>query len=267
MTKINLRDTTFIIPVSIESSDRLRNLHCSITYLTHHFDTNIIIAEQAKAPMIFMALEKLETEKNIETLFYQVPSYQKSFTFHRTFLLNEMLSKVKTKVTVNYDVDVILPIESYVKAQEMCLNGFDLVYPYQDSLDGQVMAEMDYKCFIDFLDNPSVDLLKGSPWSAKYGFCQFFNTESYKSGYMENENFVSYGPEDVERYERWIKLGYNVGRVDDKVYHIEHSRTENSSGANPMFRHNNELYEQLKNFTKEQTIEYYENQNYVKSRR
>lgn len=267
MTKIDLRDTTFIIPVSIESSDRLRNFHCCIEYLIHYFDTNIIIAEQSKSPMVPMALDKFENEKCIEVLYYQVPQHQMSFSFHRTFLLNEMLQKVKTKVVANYDVDVILPVESYVKAQEMCLNGFDLVYPYQDALDGQVMAEMDYKCFLEFIDNPTVDLLKGQTWNAKYGFCQFFNTESYKAGYMENENFVSYGPEDVERYERWVKLGYNVGRVENKIYHIEHSRTANSSGANPMFRHNNELYEQLKSFTKEQTIEYYENQNYVKSRR
>ena len=266
MNKINLQDTTFIIPVRVESSDRLRNIHCSITYLTKHFDTNIIVAENDKQSVLQTLYEEEWQNKNITKLWFPVDITLKTNPFHRTFLLNEMLEHVKTKVVVNYDTDIILPLESYVKAQEMCLNGFDLVYPYEDALDGQIMAEMDYNCYTKFLDNPSVELLHGRTWSAKYGFCQFFKTDSYKSGFMENENFISYGPEDVERYERWVKLGYNVGRIKNKVYHIEHSRTNDSTSANPLFDHNNKLYDQLKSLDKKETIEYYKNQNYVKSR-
>ena len=38
---------------------------------------------------------------------------------------------VKTPVVVNYDIDVMLPIESYVESQRLILNGIsDFVYPY-----------------------------------------------------------------------------------------------------------------------------------------
>ena len=36
--------------------------------------------------------------------------------FHRQKVLNEMIMETQTKIVVNYDCDVILPIQSYVKA-------------------------------------------------------------------------------------------------------------------------------------------------------
>lgn len=42
---IDLTKTTFIIPLMIESSDRYRNAKIILTYLNHHFNTNIIIYE------------------------------------------------------------------------------------------------------------------------------------------------------------------------------------------------------------------------------
>ena len=43
MTKLDLKDVTFTIPVRIESEDRKRNLKTVIQYMVHHLDTNIII--------------------------------------------------------------------------------------------------------------------------------------------------------------------------------------------------------------------------------
>ena len=43
--KINLKNATFIIPIRIESSDRLRNVITSTAFLLENFDTNIIIKE------------------------------------------------------------------------------------------------------------------------------------------------------------------------------------------------------------------------------
>ena len=42
MTKHNLTDTTFIIPVKIESDDRLRNAITVCCFLLSKFDTNIL---------------------------------------------------------------------------------------------------------------------------------------------------------------------------------------------------------------------------------
>ena len=46
--KIDLKDCTFAIPVRIDSNDRMENLQLILMYLTHHFDTNIIVIENDK---------------------------------------------------------------------------------------------------------------------------------------------------------------------------------------------------------------------------
>lgn len=40
-------------------------------------------------------------------------------------------------------------------------------------------------------------------------------TVQYKNAGMENLNFYGWGPEDWERYERWMNLGYKVGNVEE----------------------------------------------------
>tara|TARA_B100000579_G_C22550324_1_gene719482 strand:- start:344 stop:775 length:432 start_codon:yes stop_codon:yes gene_type:complete len=106
---------------------------------------------------------------------------------------------------------------------------------------------------------------QGEGW-AEYGMVQFFNRKVYMDGFLENEGFIAYAPEDVERHHRWKTLGYRIGRVDNYAYHLEHERTQNSWFHNPHMQRNNELWEQLKVLDKEQLTEYYKQQDYVKER-
>ena len=75
---------------------------------------------------------------------------------------------------------------------------------------------------------------------------------------------VSYGPEDRERCERFQRLGYKVMWADACVYHIEHSRDENSSTLNPHFANNDALMTRLRNMSNPEMIEYYKNVSYIK---
>ena len=43
--KHDLTKTTFIIPIRIESADRMRNAITSIIFLLENFDTNVIVKE------------------------------------------------------------------------------------------------------------------------------------------------------------------------------------------------------------------------------
>ena len=43
--KNNLKDTTFIIPIRIESDDRLRNVITVCCFLLENFDTRVILKE------------------------------------------------------------------------------------------------------------------------------------------------------------------------------------------------------------------------------
>lgn len=81
---------------------------------------------------------------------------------------------------------------------------------------------------------------------------------------MENENFKAYAPEDKERFYRFVTLGYNVGRINNYVYHLEHSRGENSWFNNPHMKSNMEEWEKIQQMNREQLLEYYSKQDYLK---
>jgi len=121
----------------------------------------------------------------------------------------------------------------------------------------------------NFLSNDfdfNILLKKSKTYMSKYGFCQFFNRDIYIEGGMENENFVAYAPEDVERYHRFTTLGYRVGRIPDWVYHLEHERTHNSWLNNPHMKDNNDEWERIKEMNVYELREYITNQEYYKNR-
>lgn len=260
---INLKDTTFIIPLRIESADRMRNVITSVCYLLSNFDTNIIVKEGDSSPVFLhhvlpQVKEFLEVEDipNLTHVFEDTSASE----FHRTRYLNEMTHMATTKVVVNYDCDIILPLGTYIKAQEMIIDGpSDVVYPYGFGNYAR-MAQVDDEIVSEFLSEGfSIDLLesKSATNNARFGFCQFFDREVYISGGGENEKFIAYAPEDEERAYRFKTLGYNVDRISEVVYHLEHSRTPNSWYNNPHMKRNFELWESIQKMSKQQLIDYY----------
>lgn len=264
----NLSNSTFIIPIRIESDDRLRNVITSLCYLLSNFNTNIIIKEvDSESVFLNSALPQIEEfcERKIDINHIFEKSNDPSF--HRQRVLNDMLMEVTTDVVINYDCDILLPKNSYVHAYNMILSGkSDVIYPYGDGMYQKQIFATD-EIVSDFLNN-SFDFKilekKSRDYDSKYGFCQFFNTKVYIEGGMENENFVAYSPEDVERHYRFKKLGYNVGRIDDFVYHLEHSRSHNSWFNNPHMKNNMDLWEQIQMMSKNELKNYYTEQKYLK---
>ena len=123
----------------------------------------------------------------------------------------------------------------------------------------------------EFLNNDfdfSILEKKSQISSSDFGWVQFFNRSVYNEGGMENENFRGSSPEDKERFFRFTTLGYNVGRIDNWIYHLEHSRGPNSwpesVRGNPYMSQNFELWNYLQTLNKEQLKEYYSKQDYLK---
>ncbi len=264
--KIDLKNTTFIIPICVESKDMAANAQITLSYLCKYLNTNIIIYEYDKVSKLFDIAKDINTYGNkIEHIF--VENKTDNNIFHRTKFLNEMLIKVKTPVVVNYDVDILLPPSSYKKFSTLIINGSDLVYPY--FWVGHT-RQINYLGRNKISKSLSLDSLNSSDYligDSQYGHCQFFNTESYIKGGMENEEFISWGPEDRERGYRFEKLGYNVmwsNSQSDFIYHLEHSRGANSSINNPFMKNNDNLFEYLKSLSKEKLQEYYLNIGYIK---
>ena len=266
--RIDLSQATFIIPVRIESPDRLRNVVTTTAFLMENFDTNIIIKEVDKEPVFQRdAIPLLEEilDFNIWQNFNYIFEKSDEPLFHRQRILNEMIIESDTHIVVNYDADAILPKESYELAYKGIMDGvYDVVYPY-GSGNYQKQVKATDTTVSKFLETGDYEFLNAvsNIHTSDFGWVQFFKRSSYIQGGMENENFRAYAPEDKERYYRFNKLGYSVGRIENYVYHLEHARGDNSWFTNPHMESNMAEWEKIRIMDKGSLLKYYSEQEYL----
>lgn len=257
---MELKDLTLIIPIYIDSEDRLSNTKSVLGYLNKWFKTNVIIHELIDTDT---SLNFLGDYTNLSIK--HITEYRNGDNYHRTRQLNEMLNLVNTSVVLNYDIDVILPVNSYIESYNKISSGeLDVVYPYgYGKYQKRVYQNFDRTNFNNEYDTLLIDN-NFDIWDAAVGHCFFIRTDSYKSCGGENENFIAYGPEDVERYERFNKFGLRIGRIEDYVYHFEHYRREFSSYMNPDFLKNENLLKSIRSMDIELLRKYYKDIDYMK---
>lgn len=246
--RIDLNNVTFTIPVKFDTKDRKENLDIALKLLLHDFDTNIIVGEQGHHRF-----------KYTEGVCRYV-QFQEMERFHRTKMLNDMAAMSRTPIVVNYDADVVIPPLQIVEAANAILNGgVKMCYPY----DG-AFARVPRKEWMSKINEYSDVGMFGKmvfrgmePHDAKsVGGCIMWDTQAFMAGGMENENFISYGPEDVERYERFQKLGYMIGRVQGALYHFDHILAADSSITQPFFRANKEELEKIRAMSYDDLLNY-----------
>ena len=269
---IDLKSCTFIIPIRIESEDRMRNVITVLCFLLENFDTKVILKEvDTESVFEKEVLPQIEdylgdSIKNLTHVFEQSDDP----VFYRMKILNEMIDMVDTPVIANYDCDVLFKIETYIKAVDMVKGEYDIVYPYGFG-EYQKQVFIDNDGVSEFISNEfDFDILddKSKMYDAQYGHVQFVDRKSYIESGMENENFRGSSPEDKERHYRFEKMGYNIGRIDHEVYHLEHSRGRNSwpnsVQGNPYMQENFNVWEKIQKMNGEELKEYYSNQEYLK---
>ena len=256
----NYSDITFIIPLRCESKDRLLNLDITLHWIKLKFNSPVIVKENNSKPIGQTICSKFD---NVKYIFEE----SKSDDFHRTKLLNDLILECKTKYISNFDCDVILPIENLDLALHLLEDKYDFVYPYTYGNEFQKrIHHSNWEKFKKFLilDDLNTDLARTG-----VGHCFIAKTYSYIKAYGENENFIGWGPEDLERFNRFKKLNFNTTHLPDSyfIYHIEHIRTKNSCNLHSYFENNNNLEKKLNLMNRENTIEYYKNLDYVKNRK
>ena len=263
-----MKDLTFIIPTRIETEDRLRNIISSVSYLLKHLPAKVIVKEVApQSTFKFRAIPEIKKYADISNLTHL---YENSVAplFCKSKVLNDLIVAADTKFVANYDADCILPLTSYHQAYALLAGDkADVVYPYGCGIY-QWKAEYNmqvYQEFVSTLDYRVLDKRK-SLSNSTIGWTQFVNRQKYIDSYMMNENFISWGCEDDEFYFRMSTLGNRIARVEDYVYHLEHSRTDNSWFSNPNFNNNWQLWHTIKTFDRNQLIQYYKGQEYLKTR-
>ena len=240
--KIPLTDTTFMIPVSYDHPDRKANLSLSMCMVQRDFDTNIIVMENnGHQFQNFAQWCRYETVRNPH--------------FHRTRMLNQMAVMADTPYIVNWDADVIVPpLQVWLAIEALRSKRADFAYPY----DGRFVRVLRRPYFniisqaLDsgiFRDQTQYDngMVKGKPMaSTSVGGAVAMNRKSFIQSGMENENMVSYAPEDAERYDRWQALKYTVIRVPGKLFHLDHWCGADSCSLNPFFNKNHKELDKIR---------------------
>lgn len=238
--KHNLSEITFIISIRIDSKERLSNIDYIIWYLQSNFNTNIILTENDK-------ISHLKGRyNNIDYTFQQ----NNENTFHRTKMLNEMTKKATTKYIAVYDADIILPIESYVIGYNSLKEVTDVFYPFNNKFIG--INNLKTGTIIDF-NNINGDVISEN----SFGGCFFIKKDKYLEAGLENENFIAWGYEDNERYERFSKLNFCISvYIKHPLYHLYHPPTKEANFNNPTIASQFQEYNKIKEMTKEELINY-----------
>lgn len=224
--RCNLTDFSFLIPVRIDSEDRLENVYIITKFIHQYFHTNIILIEADD-------VQKLDPSQLPDTLQYHFIKDDNT-GFHRTRYNNLLIGLADTPYIALYDTDVILPINQITAATELLRTGQQqMVYPYDGNFIGVdlLMKAMFSKLLnTGLFEHNSGKLLSASKRS--YGGCVFLNRKAYQEAGLENEHLTSWGPDDVERWKRMLLLGYQIKRIPGSLYHLPHQDSINSGYPN-----------------------------------
>lgn len=255
-----MKETTILISIYLESEDRYNNARTTLKYLDRHFDTDVLIYESKSTEGY--SLDFLHELKNIKIQHFIFP---KDPFFHKTRYLNFLIDRTKTPFFLIYDIDVLLPVTSYLSSEYILkLGEADLIYPFGFG-NNQYQVQRGFPRE-EFEENLNVETLKkhSQIFRSEYGHCVFAKTDLHRKLGGDNENFLSWGPEDIERSYRYQKLGYSVVWLQDQwVFHMEHGRGVDSGQKNPFFVQNHDIFEEIKKKSAEDLLSYYKGQKYL----
>lgn len=249
--KYDISDCTFTIPCKIDSEDRKKNLILVMNYLQKVLKTNIIIGEYDTDSKI-KNFWNSAWDEFARHIFIKNPGQY----FHKTLVLNTMAKESKTPYIVSYDSDILFLPEQYMKARNaLHMNLYDFCYPFDQALRN--IPKEQYDTLANTLDlntiQDKVQILHPAP---PPGGCFFMKKDKFMEAGLENEAFISWGPEDVERLHRVQVLGYKVGALPGPIFHMDHTRTPHSTHEHDKFKKNEAEFNKIKSMSAMQLRHY-----------
>lgn len=238
--RIDLKDVTFVIPISYDHPDRFENLSLVTEMLKENFDANFVFIEQGGRKFGSFTPWRFFDGKY----------------FHRTKMLNDCFRDATTPYAANYDSDVVLPPAQVVEAVHRLRNGSDIVYPYSGDF-WHLTRSISYERLKKCRDAGIFAGMSFRKTEHSRGGAIFLNIKRFFCAGGENENFISHGPEDQERWARFTKFGLIVDFVKGCILHIEHWRGKNShSMQHSHGQQNQDEFQKILAMTKEELTEY-----------
>jgi hypothetical protein len=251
--KIDLTDTTFIIPIRVDTIVRFENLILCVEYLLERLQTHIIVFEAASYNngIIQNLLKDIVTYRFVE---------DKDPVYHKTKYVNRMAMDVQTDFMGIWDVDVLVDAVQILDAiKQLRQNRCDIAYPFDgDCYDISDLLRSHYFVYRD------LEFLKANRGKMQLmynvegvigavGGAIFVKTDKYRFAGMDNEAFYGWGLEDGERHYRWLCFDYEIYRSKGYIFHLTHTRDPNwLSSSKSHHRKSRHDIDEIVNYTKEE---------------
>ncbi|OYP62638.1 hypothetical protein CIL02_03360 [Prevotella sp. P3-122] len=219
-----MRDLTFIIPIRVDTVNRLENIIAIIKFLCSIKAFIIVVESNTIQNNILRRL--LPRNDRIQYMFIE----DDDVVFHRTKIINIALGVVNTEFVSVWDADVLVDKIQIAESMNVLREGkADLSFPYNG-----IFLNTDIIIRNLYLVNHNIKKLHRfkNYMSQLYddnfvGGAFIINMEKYRLSGFENENFYGWGPEDLDRVLRWQNLGYIIHRSQGPMYHLCHPRDIN----------------------------------------
>jgi hypothetical protein len=225
--KTDLTDVTFILPLRIDSNERIENIDALIKYTFNHFKTVFKVLETDITRKYFPVFEP-------EGFHYEFIA-DNNEVFHRTRWINRLISMSNTPFMAIWDADAIAPPEHVIMAVEKLRKKHTVLsFPYVGRFYSCDKVSCDlFKKILDIeilmKRVPVMQLMHGYH---SVGGAFIVNKEQYINAGGENENFYGWGPEDAERVKRLEILGLPIFYSPGVLFHLWHPMNKNSWFAN-----------------------------------
>lgn len=243
-----LAQLTCVISFKDDSRQRRLNLSAVVRYLTR-LGCAVVIAESGARQYAPDAV----TAGGPKCSFYFYPDVEP--LFHHTRAKNRAAHSVRTTLIALWDADIVIP---YIQLAESALRLLERECDYAFPFDGRcvdfaghasagylssAMRQVAFATLPPQVDEDGdgvITVLTGGRKLVGHmvtrtcvGGAVLFRREVFMEGGMENEAFISYGPEDQEREARFRKLGFVSRRTQGLLYHLAHPRGVNSDDGHP----------------------------------
>lgn len=217
----DMSDVTIVIPIRVDSDVRIANLKTIIRLYTALENIHFVIREADN-------YQHLHIEEN-ERISYSF-CMDDNPMFHFTHYRNEMIKQAKTPIVIVWDADILVPKEQLYRAvDKVRKQQAVLSYPYDgicyslsSNISDNFRNTLDWKILSKKEKFPTIF------GQLTVGGIFVVNRKKYMDAGMENEYFMGWGPEDIERLKRLTILNLPVLRIEGCIYHLSHPRKFNS---------------------------------------
>jgi len=222
--KADLRNTSFLILVRLDSIERLENTLIVANTLAKKINTNIYVLEAGEYCNFIL---KRMLNKTIKYKFIE----DNDPVLHKTMYYNLMISEVMTSYVAIWDTDTVVDEKIIVKVVNNLQQGkADFAYPYNGIFmdTGSILRKLYIKTNNIRYLYKHVGKMKPLYDRIMVGGAVFFRREKFIEIGMDNEEQYGWSNDDFDRFYRARNFGLSMYNTDNVLFHLSHPRNANS---------------------------------------